>query len=236
MNKKQKNDFEKHLASCEVCKNNFEAFAATAPLIKRQKRFLPEKELVNQYYRDLKTKYYTPKKFSDKIKDFLDSLLIAPSLPVRLAEAAVLIFIGMFIGKAIIWKSPSEPVQQFVNGTEYDTFVVSELILNNFLQETEMILLDVANINPEEDERVILSLSQLAQLRNLLQKTSLCRTQAEETKDKKLINLVEDIEIILLELCNVEKRTLQEKVFEIKEQINDSNLLFEIKNFTGEEI
>ena len=236
LSQKQKNEFEKHLAECEICKNYEDVFSATAPLIKKQKRILPEKKLINQYYRELKTKYYTPKKFYTIIKEFYASLIIRPSFPVRVAEAAVLILIGIFIGKEIIWKSQPVPVQQFVNDNKYATSYVSDLVINNYLQETEMVLLDVANVNPNDDEQILLSLSQLAQYGNLLQKTSLCRTQAEETKNEKLINLTDDIELILLELCNVEKKTLQEKVFEIRRQINESNLLFEIENFSGEGI
>ena len=235
LDQKRKNEFEKHLADCEICRNYVEVFSATAPIIKRQKRLLPEKELMNEYSQRLKENYYSPKKFSTTIKEFFESLIITPSIPIRVAEAAVLILIGIFIGKEIIWKSQPVSVQQFANGNKYGTSYVSELIINNYLQETEMILLDVANVNPD-DEQILLSLSQLAQYGNLLQKTTFCRTQAEETKNEKLINLIDDIELVLLELCNVEKKTLQEKIFEIRKQINESNLLFEIQNFSGEGI
>lgn len=236
LDKKQKNEFEKHLANCEICQNYLNAFSATAPIIKRQKRLLPEKELMNEYSQQLKANYYLPKKFSTTIKDFFESLIITPSIPIRIAEAAILILIGIFIGKEIIWKSQPVPVQQFVNSNGYGVSYVSDLIVKNYLQDTEMILLDVANIDPDEDEQVILSLSQLAQYGSLLQKTSLCRSQAEATNNEKLVNLIDDIELILLELCNIEKKTLQEKVFEIRQQINESNLLFEIKNYSGDEI
>ncbi len=234
LNEIQKTEFKKHLANCEDCRNYFEAFASTAPLIKEQKRIKPKPEMLNLYYQALKTKYPTRKKFSFRTKDLLDFLIIKPPFPIRIAEAVVVLMIGIFIGRATIWKA--EPAQQFTNGNDYTTSHVSELILNHYLQETEMILLDVANTNPNEDEQVFLNLSQLAQYRNLLQKTSLCREKAEEANDEKLVTLIDDIELILLEICNIEQRTLTEKVNEIREQINESNLLFEIKNFTGEEI
>lgn len=234
LNEIQKNEFEKHLANCEDCRNYFESFFSTAALIKEQKRIKPKPEMLDLYYQALKTKYPTRKKFSFRAKDLLDFLIIKPSFPIRIAEAAVLLMIGIFIGRATIWKA--EPVQQFTNGNGYAASHVSELILNHYLQETEMILLDVVNTSPDEDDQVLLSFAQLAQYGNLLQKTSLCRSKAEETNDEKLIMLIDDIELILLEICNIEQRTLTEKVNEIREQINESNLLFEIKNFTGKEI
>jgi hypothetical protein len=230
----QKNEFEKHLTKCEDCRNYFEAFISTAPLIKRQKRLKPESEMLELYYQSLKTKYPARKKLSVRTKELLDFLILKPSFHIRIAEAAVLLMIGIFIGRATIWKA--ETGQQISNGNSYVTTHVSEMILNHYLQETEMILLDVVNTSPDEDDRVLLSLAQLAQYGNLLQKTSLCRAEARETKDEKLLSLIDDIELILLEICNIEKRTLTEKVNEIREQINKSNLLFEIKNFSREEI
>lgn len=230
----QRNEFEKHLAKCEDCRNYSEAFASTAPLIKRQKRIKPESEMLDLYYQALKAKYPKRKKFSVRTKELLDFLIFKPSFPIRIAEATVLIMIGLFIGRTTLWKA--EPVQQITNGNSYVTTHVSEMILNHYLQETEMILLDVVNTSPDEDDQILLSLAQLAQYGNLLQKTSLCRAEARETNDEKLLSLIDDIELILLEICNIEKQTLTEKVNEICEQINKSNLLFEIKNFTREEI
>jgi len=190
--------------------------------------------MLELYYGALKKKSPTRKKFSFRAKDLLDFIILKPSFPVRIAEAAVVLMIGIFIGRATIWKA--ETGQQITNGNSYVTTHVSEMILNHYLQETEMILLDVVNTSPDEDDQVLLSLAQLAQYGNLLQKTSLCRTEAQETDDEKLLSLIDDIELILLEICNIEQRTLTEKVNEIREQINESNLLFEIKNFTREEI
>jgi len=234
LNEIKKNEFKKHLANCEACRIYAEAFTTTAPLIKRQKRIKPGSELLQKYYQQLQAKYPTQKKSSNKIKELMEFLILKPSFSIRIVEAAVILIIGIFIGRATIWKA--QPEQQFPNGNGYIASHISELILNHYLQETEMILLDVANTNPMEDERVFLNLSQLAQYRNLLQKTSLCRAKAEECNDANLVALIDDIELILLEICNIEQRTLIENVNEIRNQIKESNILFEIKNFTGKEI
>jgi len=42
LNEIQRNEFEKHLVNCEDCRNYSEAFASTAPLVRRQKRLKPE--------------------------------------------------------------------------------------------------------------------------------------------------------------------------------------------------
>ena len=94
--------------------------------------------MLNLYYQALKTKYPTRKKFSFRTKDLLDFLIIKPPFPIRIAEAVVVLMIGIFIGRATIWKA--EPAQQFTNGNDYTTSHVSELILNHYLQETSKVL------------------------------------------------------------------------------------------------
>ncbi len=230
----QRRDFEKHVQECALCQKQAEAFAATASLIKKIKRAQPEPALFRQYSQQLKAHYYPSKNLIARITEVLDSLIFKPTLAVRLAEAAVLILIGIFIGRMMFWKA--QPIQQATNDKEFSAPVIASLVMDNFLLETEMILLDIVNTNPTDDEQVLLSLCQLAQYRNLLQKTKICRAEAEETHNAKLIKLTDDIELILLDLCNVEKKTLQEKIVEIKQEIDDMNLLFELKNFAAEKI
>jgi len=230
----QKKEFQTHLSDCAICRSTSEAFSTTAPLIKKQKRIPPGPELLRHYTQQLKAQYYSVNTFFARITKIFDFLILKPSLSIRFAEAAVLILIGIFIGRMTFWKA--QPTQQGVNGKDFSTPHVSALILDNYLQETEMILLDVTNTNPKENDEALMSLSQLAQYRNLLQKTNICRAEAEEAHNEKLIQLTNDIELILLDLCNVEKLTLHEKMNEIKEQINDANLLFKLKNFTAEKI
>lgn len=224
-----KKQFEQHLTECQDCSNNLEALQVTAPLIKNQKREYPEKESLQQYHQQLKTKYYAPERLSIRIKKLGAKFISKPSIPWRLAEAAALILIGIIIGRMTIWKSQPSPDQLAANGYISIESSVSDVLLKNYLQETEMILLDVKNLNPIEDEQILINLKQLAKFRSLLQKTILCRSQAQEFNDDELVKLINEIELILLELCNVEKETLAETLLEIRQQMEDSNLLFNIK-------
>jgi hypothetical protein len=107
--------------------------------------------------------------------------------------------------------------------------LVEDLILKNYLQETEMIFLDVANLDPIEDQRLISSLVQSAKYKYLLQKTLLLREQASELENSQLSDVLSQIELILLELCNMEANAYEETLFLIKQQLKDTHLLIEMQ-------
>lgn len=230
----EKEQFENHLFGCRECAQHLEMLSETAPLIKKHRRFLPEKNLLLNYHQNLKQQFIKSEKISVKIRRLFHNLFIQPSIPLRLAEATALIIFGIIIGRLTFFKPSVTP--DLSPGQNYEFVQASQGLLNNYLQETEMILLDVTNLNPLEDENILINLKQIATYRSLLQKTLFCRERASELKDEELIKLINEIEPILLDLCNMEKETLSETVAEIKEQMKSSHLLFELKTINQEKI
>jgi len=129
----------------------------------------------------------------------------------------------------MIWKSASVPGSFVVNDLISEPSV-EELILKNYLQETEMIFLDVSNLDPVDDHQLISNLVQSAKYKYLLQKTLLLRDQAKELENRQLSDLLNRIELILLELCNMEKNAYVETLAVIKKQLKDTHLLIEMKS------
>ncbi|OQX96124.1 hypothetical protein B6I21_01870 [candidate division KSB1 bacterium 4572_119] len=233
---KDKEQFRKHLDCCEVCSASLAALSETAPIIKEYKRQLPDKKLMRLYKTKLKEKFYRPLSISSIADKLFRSLIIKPSIPLRLAEAGALILIGVIIGRMTFWKSSPNIDYQTNGGYEILLSSDGKTLVDNYLLEAEMLLLDVSNLNPLEDEQVLINLKQLAMYRSLLQKTLLCRERAEKLDDEKLLTLIDQIEPILLDLCNLEQETLDETVSELRFQIRESHLLFELKTMNQEKI
>lgn len=221
--------FSNHISGCKHCQEQLNALKATSKIVKQRKRKQPEKELLYQYHLQLKNKFYPEKAINSAIKNLLDKFVRRPSIAIRLAEAVVFILIGVFLGKTILWNADVKSELVALNKTEYE-FLVDDIILKNYLQETEMILLDVANLDPEDDEQIINNLIQSAKYKYLLQKTLLLRDQARELKNQQLSDLLNRIELILLELCNIEKNAYAETLAIVKKQLKDSHLFIEMKS------
>ncbi|UCE05722.1 MAG: hypothetical protein JSW07_19350 [bacterium] len=235
LNREEKQQFEKHLSYCGICQENLTALVTTSRIMKHQKREQPERELLQKYHIQLANEFSENRQVTSAIEKILEKFIRRPSIAIRLAEAMVLILIGIFIGKTTIWKSTSAPESIALNDVPLQS-QVEELLLKHYLQQTEMILLDVANLDPVEDEKLIFNLIQSTKYRYLLQKTLFLREQAKELENHQLSELLNQIELILLELYNMEKNAFVETLSVVKQQLKDSHLLIEIKSMNQIEI
>jgi len=228
-------EFENHLETCASCQEHMNALAATSTVIKKQKRKKPQKELLHKYQLQLKNEFYEEKKITSWIEKISEKFIRRPSITIRLAEVLVLLLVGIFIGRLTIWKSftPNEDVA--VSQINVDSSI-KQLLLQNYLQETEMIFLDVANLDPVEDQKIILNLIQSSKYKFLIQKTLLLRDQARDLENHQLYELLNQIELILLELYNMEKNAYVETLSVIKQQLKDSHLLIEITSMNQMDI
>jgi hypothetical protein len=235
LKREDRQQFESHLTGCKTCEQQLGALAETSRVLKQQKREEPEKELLHNYHRQLRDKFNVEQKLTSRIGEILEKFVRRPSIAIRVAEAVVLILIGIFIGKTVIWQQGTSPVAEQLLGLASQP-LVEDLILKNYLQQTEMIFLDVANLDPVEDQRLISNLVQSAKYKYLLQKTLLLREQAKELDNNQLADVLSQIELILLELCNMETNAYEETLFLIKQQLKDTHLLIEMKTLNQMDI
>lgn len=231
----QKQQFENHLEQCESCQDHLHSLETSSRMIDGYQRELPDARLLRQYHRQLKKDFYRKTRFAALFEKFVDRVVLKPSIPLRIAEAVALLVIGIWIGRIIFW-NPVAPLQPGVSNNLNVQTSNGELLLKNYLQETEMVLLDVDNLDPVEDEKVIFNLIQSAKYRHLVQKTILLKGQAQELENQELMVLLNQIELILLELCNLEKQTVVDTFSEIQQQLKASYLLIQIKSMKQQQI
>lgn len=229
LNRDERPSFKSHLSGCEVCQEHLAALETASQMAKQQRREPPKKELLQNYHLQLEKEFSENNESASFIDKILEKFIRRPSIAIRLAEAMVFILIGIFIGTMVIWKSASVP-ESFVVNDLISEPSVEELVLKNYLQETEMIFLDVSNLDPVDDHHLISNLVQSAKYKYLLQKTLLLRDQAKELENQQLSDVLNRIELILLELCNMEKNSYVETLAVIKKQLKDTHLLIKMKS------
>ncbi len=227
--------YRRHLADCPVCQSHIRTMAETQRVLKHHRRNEPDRALLRQYQFALAQRFEMKAPSWRWFDRMVDSWIRRPSMAVRLVEAIALILIGFFIGSLKNWLPEREPAVQIVN-EKTDLFVIESPLLKNYLQQTEMIFLDVKNLDPVEDHQIIINLVQSVQYRYLLQKSLLLREQARELNNQQLAELLNRIELILLELENVGMSGDVEILSLVQQQLKDTRLLFQIKAVNMEEI
>jgi hypothetical protein len=235
LDEKDRRKFKAHLQTCEVCQLQLQQFEKTFSVIKKAKTEKPPKELMNNYLRVLQNSFYPKRSLLQKVNEWIDDFVTHPSLSMRLAQATIMLLIGVLLGRLLFFQ-PQTPITNLADNNIQSAAAISDQLLRHYLQETEMILLDVANTNPAEDARILESIKQLAKYRRLLEKTVLCRERAEELDDPMLKNLIDEIELILLDLCNAEDENFDELLFHVKKQIKESHILLEINSIARDQI
>jgi len=231
----QKTHIESHLGQCELCQQYLDDLKGTATAVKRFQRQQPDKKFLKNYHRQLQEQFFPEKKKTHIFENLIDIFIRRPSIAIRIAEAVALLVLGIFIGRNFVWQSEFSPAPMAQYQNDYQS-LNEDLFLKNYLQETEMVLLDVSNLDPIEDQKIIFNLIQSTKYRYLLQKTALLKNQAYELEDQQLIELLNRVELILLELCNLEEQVSPAAIDEIKQQLKRSYLLMEIKSIKHQEI
>lgn len=230
LTKEQKAHYERHLTKCAPCQHHLADIKATARAMKQYQREQPDKILLQNYHAQLETQFLPARKKSTVIEKAIELIFRRPSIPIRLAEATILLLLGIFIGRNFMLKSEL-PLLSLRQSSSSEA-----LLLKNYLQETEMVLLDVSNLDPIEDQKVIFNLIQSTKYRYLLQKTALLKNQASEQEDSQLIELLNQIELILLELSNLKEHAYPATIDEIKHHLKQSYLLMELRSINRQEI
>ncbi|MDZ7263550.1 MAG: hypothetical protein ONB16_03120 [candidate division KSB1 bacterium] len=228
--------FEDHLTHCARCQENLQALKITEQALNKYRRPAPDRKLLDDYHRQLAQTFqpsvHDRKRFWERV---IERVLLQPSLTWRLAEAVVILVVGIFLGR-IFFGQPAD----FTASNGYvrlgASLSVEPSLLQNYLQETEMVLLDVDNLDPVADQMVIHNLIQSAKYKYLVQKTILLKEQAQESDDQRMIELLNQVELILLELCNIETPADIETFIQIQQQLKNNYLLMQIKSLKQQAI
>lgn len=207
-------EMKKHIATCRSCSEEIQNITKTSAVFSKRSRPKPERALLRSYRRELKFIYQD----AGWYRKLFDFLIIKPAYSIRLVEITAVLLVGIFIGKFFF----HTPVQQAKNlQTSSDT-----RLLDNYLFETELLLLETANSDAYHEFKYIMD---DIDCQRLLQKTFILKEAARETKNHKLENFLDRLEIILLEVSNIKDDVSGEELEYVKKSIKDLRIFTELK-------
>ena len=151
----------------------------------------------------------------------------------RVGTIAALVLMGIFLGKWI-WTEDHPPGLEprvFVS-TPYQTDTLPALLedrAKSYLQKSKILLLALANFDPQTDDTAILNLqSQKRISETLVQEAAYLKTALEDPAETRLRELISDLEIILLQIANLEDEYDLEAVEMVQKGVNKRGVLFRI--------
>ena len=232
----QKNFLEAHIAVCEGCESEYAEVTSTLKVMEKRARPEPEQAYWNGYWNKLARRMEEEKTLTPKPeswwRSFGRAFTFAPKWAFQTAAALLLVVLGIYIGRVVFSPSASEvqrarqlpPVaSQVEQSAEYIHRA------HNYIERSKLILLALINFDPETEDSYALDLPYQQQVsRELVREASFLKQGIADSDQRRLRDLIADLEVILLQIANLESENDFEAIELVKEGVDSRGILLQI--------
>jgi hypothetical protein len=232
-----KASFDAHLGSCALCAAEFKAMTATLELLDKRERPDPGPAFWDGYWDRLSKrldKEMSPAPSGRPARERLAAIFdIFPKWVYQLAGGAALVVIGILIGRTVLSRpSPSarqaqQPPALTAPGVQQASAPV--LRARNFIDRSKLIILALVNYDPRSQDAYGLDLPRQKQVsRQLVNEASGLKSDLKDPAQKRLRELVSDLETILIQIANLESANDLSAVEFVKQGAESRGIMFKI--------
>jgi hypothetical protein len=228
--------FDAHLQSCPNCTRLYQQMAETLRVMGAREVAESDEAFWSGYSERLMKRLESQQPQRRTLlrrRPFFESLTWHSHPVLRMGSIAALVLVGIFLGK-VIWteEHPSEPAHQVTVSTQRRSdpaIVTAEDRAQSYLQKSKVLLLALANFDPDTDDTMTLNLqSQKRISESLVQEAEYLKTALADPAETRLRELIGDLEIILLQIANLENEHDLEAVELVQKGVDKRGVLFRI--------
>ena len=229
----EKKAFQAHLNTCPGCAQAYAQLASTLQVMDRRQRPEPEEVFWTGYWDRLRDRMDAQESAPQQEawwKRWIPGMAPAPRWAFRAAAAAALIVLGVFIGKLTF--TPSSPRARNVvhKGRPSAEFAALRSRTDQYLERSKVLLLGLINLDTDSEETSGLSLQKHREVsQNLVQEAGFLKQGLSDARaEQRLIELVGDLEVILLQIANLEEENDLSTVEMVRSGVDRKGVLFKI--------
>lgn len=200
--------FEEHLTRCADCAAEFDRFRSVLEVMDRRQRFVPDASFWEGYWSRLAPRLRGEKRpvavrrWGDRLRDVRGQ----PAWTFRLAAAAALVVIGILIGKVLFEGPGGSPRKVAVAPAVPEEVAAVDARAVRYLQRSKVLLLGLVNFDPVTEDPAALDLSRTREIsRELVQEAGALQRELRSPEQRRLRQLIEDLQVILLQIANLEE-------------------------------
>src|SRR5271169_5405953 len=221
--------FEEHCKDCAECRSEITKLRETLRVMNFRERSEPDSQFWNRYWEELQPnldrkdqkrpiKFFGVKQFSN---------VPIPSWAYGIA-AVVLIAVGIFLGRVYMNVVPlsnthQEPAGVIASSSEDSVTALAHA----YLQRSKNLLIGMINTSDEHSLPVDFAAQQQVS-RDLIEKATYLKTVLKDPDQRRLLQLVKDLEVILLQLANTEIKPGVPVVELVKTGVDQKSILLKI--------
>ena len=225
----RKVEFDAHLQSCPECARQYRQMVDTLRIMSARETIEPDEEFWTGYserlVENLESEYETPLRIRRPIRH--------PYFVWRISAVAALLMVGIFLGKWIWTDEQPEGLVSDATVSTPDQANTETVLIDNrvqaYLQKSQVLLLALANFDPQTDDAVTLNLPIQKRIsESLVQEAAYLKNELTDPAQMRLRELVGDLEIILLQIANLEAENDISGIEMVKSGIDRQGILLKI--------
>jgi hypothetical protein len=237
LNAEQKNFLESHISVCEGCESEYTDITSTLKVMEKRNRPEPDQAFWNGYWNRLARRIEEEKTLTPKSeswwRSFGRAFTFAPKWAFQTAAALLLVVLGIYIGRMIFSPTAFEVQQvrqQPTIGSQAEQSAEYTHRAQNYIERSKLILLALINFDPETEDPYALNLPFQQQVsRELVREASFLKQGAADSDQRRLRNLITDLEVILLQIANLESERDFEAIELVKKGMDSRGILLQIR-------
>jgi Putative zinc-finger len=236
LDQQQRETLDRHLRTCSACARRYRQMGETLGMMSL--REVPERDEIfwASYYDRLAPRLESPgtgDRPSPAEAPPIRRLAWNKRVGLRVAAAAVLVLVGILMGRWI-WRdgpAPQSASSPTASVPHQDRILASgpAARAESYLQESKVLLLALANFDPDTDNTATLSFPTQKRIsETLVQEAVHLKSELTDTAEMRLRELVDDLEVILLQIANIEDEHDLEAIEMVQSGVTKQGLLFRI--------
>jgi hypothetical protein len=226
--------FEGHLASCPACAAEFTGMKETLQTLDRRARPEPGKNFWDGYWdrlsRRMEKEDAAAEPASRPERKRPGSIFgLSPRWVFQAAAAVVLVVLGIFIGRTVFspQRIPVDLAKQTLQSKQGESDPV--LRARDYIDRSKPVLLSLVNYDPASEDPYALDLPlQKRVSQELVIQAGALKSDLKEPGQRRLRELVSELETVLLQIANLEADNDLEAVEIVKQGVESGGLLLKI--------
>jgi hypothetical protein len=231
----EKSFFNAHLESCPRCAAEYKEMSAALCIMKKRERPDPGQKFWDGYWEKLQARLEKKEARRPEPlrawKRLFRPLEAAPKWAYQAAAALALVAMGVIAGR-ILLSPPAPPVQQAQQGQAISPpsqQAEVELRAQNYFDRSKLILLALVNYDPKTQDPYGLDLPRQKQVsRELVNEAGYLKDELTDPSQRRLRELVTDLETILIQIANLESQNDLAAVEFVKQGVENRGVLLKI--------
>ncbi len=231
-----RNAFEAHLGQCDLCRDEYAGLRATLQDVKKRERPEPDPAFWEGYWERLESRMhrenvlYHPRPSGQRSPSLGWLRFRMPRWAFQAGAAVLLVAVGIFIGR--MWLlPPSARVQTaaLTGGTTAASMLELAARTQSYMQRSQMVLVAIVNFDREAEDPYTLDLPFKQQLsRELVQEADWLKQGLGDAHQRRLQELVTDLEAVLLQIANLKAAADMEAIELVRTGVQSRGLFLKM--------